>query len=96
MDPTGLANPEWTEIGETLTMLWLVVASVVFLATNVIVGHIVIPSLVASGQIAANAQRARPVFYALALAGFAIGVFFFVQVIELAGVLERIWDDYWI
>ena len=34
--------------------------------------------------------------YALALVGFVVGVFFFVQAIELAGVLERIWDDYWI
>lgn len=96
MDPTGLTNPEWTEIGELLTNLWMMVAAVIFLATNILIGHIFIPSLVATGQIPENAQRARPVFYVLALAAFAVGLFLLLQVIDLAGVLDRIWDDYWI
>ncbi len=96
MDPTGLTNPEWTEIGDLLTNLWMIVASVIFLSTNIIIGHIFIPSLVASSQMPESAQRARPVFYVLALIGFGVGLFLMFQVIDLAGVLDRIWDDYWI
>ena len=96
MDPAALGNYEWTEIGKLLTNLWIMVGLIVFLATNLIIGHIFIPSLVASSHIPDTAQKSRPVFYALAILAFAAAVYILVQVISLSDVLSRIWDDYWI
>ena len=96
MDPAPLANPEWLDIGKLLTALWGMVALVVFLATNVLIGHIFIPSLVASGHIPEQAQKTRPVFYVLALASFGATLFLLSEVVDLAGVLRIIWEDFWI
>ena len=60
MDPTPLATAEWTAIGKLITNLWIMVALVVFMATNVIIGLMFIPSLVASHQLPASVQKSRP------------------------------------
>ena len=96
MDPTPLANPEWTDIGNLLAGLWIIVGLIVFMATNVIIGHIFIPSLVASYHLPSQLQKARPVFYALAIAAFGLAVLVLVLVIDLADVIARIYETYWI
>lgn len=96
MDPASLASPEWIDITNLLTNLWLVVGLVVFLSTNVMIGHIFIPSLVSSNHISDVAQKARPVFYGLAVASFGVLAYLLTRIISQASVLERIWDRYWI
>ena len=96
MDPAALSGPEWSSLGSLLSNLWIVVAFVVFFGTNMMVGHIMIPSLVASAHLPDGAQKVRPVFYAAAIASIAIAVVVFIQVVQDAEVLERFWSDYWI
>lgn len=96
MDPAALANYEWTEIGKLLTNLWIMVGLIVFFATNLIIGHIFIPSLVASSHIPNIAEKSRPAFYAMAILSFAAATYVLFQVIDLSDVLSRIYDDYWI
>ena len=96
MNPTALTNFEWTEIGRMLTTLWVVVIFIVLFASNMLLGHNFIPSLVASQHIPDSFQKVRPVLYGLAIIFFGLAVFFMIQVINLAGVLDRIWADYWI
>ena len=96
MDPAALGSPEWSEIGKLLTNLWLVVLFVVLFATNMLFGHNLIPSLVATRDIPDNLQKTRPVFYALALVCFALALFFLSQVVDDSGVIRRFWADYWI
>jgi hypothetical protein len=96
MDPSALGGSEWSEIGKLMTNLWLVVLFVVLFASNMLLGHNFIPSLVASQHVPRAAQKARPLFYLLAIISFALAVFFLVRVIDLAGVLRRIWESYWI
>ena len=96
MDPAPLANNEWTEIGKLLTHLWISVGLVVFMATNLLVGHVFIPSLVASSHIPDMAQKSRPIFYALAILSSAAVVYVFIEIVELADVIRNIWPDYWI
>ena len=96
MDPAPLANPEWLDIGKLLTILWGMVALVIFFATNILVGHIFIPSLVASGHLPDNARKTRPAFYILALASFGATLFLLSEVVDLSGVLRRIWEDFYI
>ncbi len=96
MDPAPLANSQWSDIGSLLTGLWLMVGLVVFIASNVLIGHIFIPSLVASSHIPSGLQKARPAFYVLAVIGSFVTLFVLIQVIGLADVLDAFWPDYWI
>jgi hypothetical protein len=101
MDPEPLANVEWTNIGRLLTHLWISVGLVVFIATNLLAGHIVIPSLVASKHIPEMAQKSRPAFYALAILSFAAVIYVFHNIysgsgIDLRSVIDTVWSDYWI
>ena len=96
MDPAPLLNHEWTQIGKLLTLLWISVGLVVFMATNLLVGHIFIPSLAASKHIPDMAQRSRPAFYALAILSFTAIVYVFIRIVDLADVIRDIWPDYWI
>ena len=96
MDPAALSASEWKDIGAMLSSLWIVVALVVFFGTNMMVGHILIPSLVASAHLPRGAQKVRPFFYAAAIASIAIAGVVFVRVIQEAEVLERFWSNYWI
>jgi hypothetical protein len=96
MDPSPLGNFEWTEIGKLLVNLWIITALIIFFAANILVGHIFIPSLVASHHIPPIVQRTRVAFYGAAVVSFGLAIFFLLQVIELSDVLARFWHDYWI
>ena len=96
MDPAGLSNAEWTEIGKFLFTVWCLVGFVVLFAANMLVGHIFIPSLVSSYHMPAVAQRARPLFYLLAVGAFAGAIYELSKAIELADVIRTIYEDYWI
>ena len=96
MDPAAVGSSEWSEIGKMLTSLWAVVAFIILFATNMLVGHNFIPSLVASQHIPDTWQKTRPAFYALAIISFALAIFFVYRVVDLAGVLRDFWPDYWI
>ena len=96
MDPTALANPEWTELGKLLTSLWIVVALVIVFATNMLMGLVFIPSLVGTGHLPANLSKTRVLFYAGAVVSIALAVVFLVRVIGLADVIDTIYKSYWI
>ena len=96
MDPTAIGLGEWREIGRLLTQLWVVVLFVVLFAANMLLGHNFIPSLVATQDIPESAQKARPLFYGLALVCLGVAAFFLSLVVDDVGVLRRIWSEYWI
>ena len=96
MDPAGLDNFEWTEISKLLLNLWIMVVLIVSFATNMLIGHIFIPSLVASHHLPRELQKTRPLFYAAAVVSFGLTIFVLFLVIDLADVLARFWEDYWI
>ena len=96
MDPAPIGSVEWSSIGSLLTNLWLVVLFIVIFATNMILGHNLIPSFVASRHIPGDWQKTRPAFYALALASFGVALYFLAKVVDAAGVLRLFWADYWI
>ena len=96
MDPNAIGPDGWRELGSLLTNLWLVVLFIVLFASNMILGHNMIPSLVASKDIPAIANKTRPVFYLLAIVCFVIAMVFLSVVVDEADVLRRFWDKYWI
>ena len=96
MDPSALGRAEWSELGSLLTNLWIVLAFVVSFAANMLVGHNLIPSFVATQHISREFQKARPVFYAFAIASFLLALFFLSRVVEFAGVLRDFWPNFYI
>ena len=96
MDPAPINSIVWGELGSMLSSLWLVVIFIVLFATNMLLGHNLIPSLVASRHLPDKLQTTRPIFYVLALASFGVAMFFLSQVVDSAGVLRLFWADYWI
>lgn len=96
MDPSAIGSAEWVEIGELLTNLWVVVLLIIVFATNMLIGHNGVPSLVASQHLPRIWQKTRPVFYAMAIASFGLAIFFLGRVVDMADVLRQFWADYWI
>ncbi len=96
MDPSAVSGGEWIEINNLVSSLWLMVGLVLFFVTNLVVGLVFVPTLVASYHIPPKAHKVRPVFYALALTSFAGAVALFVRVFDLAGLLEHVYPTYWI
>ena len=96
MDPSAISQETWSEIGGLLTRLWIFVILIVIFAGNMILGHNMIPSLVASDHLPRTFQKTRPIFYALALASFGAALFIMTRVVSLAGLLRDFWADYWI
>ncbi len=96
IDPGLIGAAHWSELGQLLQSLWLSVLFVVSFASNMILGHITIPSFVTSGHIPAAWSKTRPVFYALAILSFALAMFFIYRATDFAGVLRGFWPDYWI
>ena len=96
IDPMGMTQ-SWDELGSLLRSLWLAVLFVVLFASNMILGHIMIPSLVMSGHIPDSFRKARPALYALAIICFALAAFFIFRASGFAmTALDSIWPDYWI
>ena len=96
VDPGAIGYAQWSQISSLLVNLWLVVASVVLFAANMLIGFNSIPSLMASGHIPNSVGKTRPLFYTLAVFFFGLAVFFLVRVIDRADVLRDFWPDYWI
>ena len=96
MDPSSKGADQWSEIGSLLTKLWIVVLFVVLFAANMLLAHNMMPSLLATRDIPAVAQKARPVFYFFGIVSFAVAIVFMTMVIDEADVLRRFWADYWI
>ncbi len=96
IDPVAIGTASWSELGSLLRSLWLAVLFIVLFASNMILGHIMIPSFVMSGHIPGSLSKARPILYALAIICFALAMFFITRAIDFAGVLRNFWPDYWI
>ena len=90
-------GPEsWSELGSLLISLWLTVLFIVLFASNMILGHIMIPSFIMSGHIPESWRKFRPPLYGLAVISFVIAMFFLSRAVDYAGVLRNFWPDYWI
>ena len=65
MEPTPLGAPEWSELGSMLFALWMVVIFIVLFAANMLVGHNMLPSFIASRHVPESLQKARTVLLRL-------------------------------
>lgn len=96
MDPDFITRADWSNIGDFLLGLLFVPGLAIFFAINMLVAHALIPSLVASGHIPEDFNKARPVFYTIAFAAFAGIVSYVIFVALIAddswgGIYSRWW-----
>ena len=96
MEPDPLGAVQWSELGSMLFAMWMVVIFIVLFAANMLVGHNLLPSFIASGHVPESLQKARLFFYACAIICFLIAVYFFVSMVQQGDVLNSFWPDYWI
>ena len=96
LDPGTITPESWRELGSLLRSMWLAVLFVVLFASNMLVGHNMIPSFIASGHIGENWRKARLVFYGGAVASLVVAAIFIGRAADFAGVLRNFWPDYWI
>ena len=96
LDPGFISAASWQELGDLQKSLGYSVLFVVLFASNMLIGHNMIPSFIASRHISATWGRVRPVLYAFAIVCFALAMFFIQRATDHAGVLRNFWPDYWI
>lgn len=96
MDPEFISREHWADISTVLRFLWLYWLFIIGFATNMLLAHALIPSLITSGQLPASVGRVRPLLYLGALGILAIAVLFFVLTAVNAGVIGRLWERWWI
>ena len=97
MDPNLLFNSDWTEIGKSLTFLWISALCVIIASAHMLLGHIVLPSLIDSYNIPKFIQRQRIPLYLVAVAFYGIAAWFLIQfAIGSKDVISLFWNDFWI
>lgn len=96
LNPGFIDPASWRELGQLQQSLGFAVLFVVLFASNMLIGHNMIPSFIGSHHISESWGRTRPVFYAFAIIFISLAAFFISRAIDHAGVLRDFWPDYWI
>ena len=96
LDPGAITSASWSELGSLLRSMWLAVFFVVLFASNMLLGHNMIPSFIASGHIGKSWGKARPALYGGAVVSLVVAAFFIGRAADSASVLRNFWPDYWI
>ena len=63
IDPKPLASADWQQVTSTLIYLWAFVFFMGGVASNFLIAHALIPSLITTRHISPRLQVLRPVFY---------------------------------
>ena len=88
MDPAVITNPLWTDIGNLLKLLWVLLFFVIVFASNLLLGHILIPTLVATRHLPERVAKLRPMFYGVSILALVVVAFIIVRIADLAHVLK--------
>jgi hypothetical protein len=93
-DPKALTSANWNDIHVWLVWFWTYLPLVITFGLSMLTAHAVIPSLVATGQLPASANR-----WKIPLTGFAFLVAVAAIVVLVLGInstlnLEKFWDRY--
>ena len=96
VDPEPLLHAQWSELGDLLTNIWIVVVFIIFFALNMLIANNWLPSLTATRHIPPTLAKLRPGFYLVSIASFGCAMYFLSRVVDHAGVLRDFWPNYWI
>ena len=96
MDPAALANPEWTQLENLVTNLWLMLGSIIIIGAIYVTAHIFIPSLVAAHHLPSIFNILRLPMYASMVFFIVVYFYFLSQAIVESDVIADIYETYWI
>ncbi len=90
-DPSFITTEQWSQLSTLVTTLWLCYALAILISFDLLIGHAVIPSMVASGHLPQGLNRIRPLFYGIAILG---GIAIVTLVASRASLLHVPFDIY--
>jgi hypothetical protein len=90
-DPSFITTEQWSQLSTLISTLWFCFALAILISFDLLIGHAVIPSMVASGHLPQGLNRIRPLFYGIAVLA-AIGIV--VLVASRADLLRVPFDIY--
>ena len=95
-DPIAIGSLEWRELGTLLHNLWFYLLLIATFAVTMLTAHAVIPSLISTGHLprSAGLLRFSLTIAAMVILAFALTVLSFA--VNLAYVIERFYDRFWI
>ena len=96
MEPAYVSSDIWHGLSTMLRFFWLYLLLIVGFASNFLIAHAIIPSLVDSDQLPIRIARLRPLFYLGAFSILAIAVVVIGFGISSAGVVGEIYGRWWI
>lgn len=96
VDPAALSNIEWTEISKLLITLWIFLGVILTFAATLVLGHIAIPSLVASHHLPEKLLKLRPPLYTTAIFIFGAAMFLIFRAADLYGFMNNFYQRWWI
>ncbi|MQG39179.1 MAG: hypothetical protein FI718_04245 [SAR202 cluster bacterium] len=95
MDPNILFNYEWTEIGKSLTFLWISALCVIIASGHILLGHVILPSLVESYNLPKFIQKQRIPLYLVSAVFYGAAMWFLIQfIIGSKDVIALFWNDF--
>mgnify|MGYP004060122751 FL=1 len=95
-DPSAIGSFEWSELGKLLHNLWFYLALIVVFAFTMLTALAIIPSLVSTRQLPAAASHFSFTLALTALAFLGLGITLMIYTENVARVLGRIYDRWWI
>ena len=95
-DPIAIGSLEWRELGLLLHNLWFYLLLIVSFAVTMLTAHAIIPSLISTGHLPRSAGLLRFSLTIAALIILAFALTVLSLAVNLAYVLEAIYDRFWI
>ncbi len=96
MDPSYVSTPIWHGLSITLRLMLVLVGCAFLFAGNMVIAHMVIPSLVTTGHISERFSKLRALFYMGALAGVVGLITTFVVIADVIRVVGDMYPRWWI
>ncbi|MBI4233180.1 MAG: hypothetical protein HY686_01925 [Chloroflexi bacterium] len=100
MDPQAITNADWSRIGPLLKFLWLYLLFIIGFASSILLAHIVLPSLIATGDlpeiVRQRAEKLRPLLYLTALIALLGALAWMGNAVARAGLIAHIYERWWI
>ena len=91
-DPAFLTTEHWNGLANLLYSWWFYILTIVAFGLTFLLAHAIIPSLVTTKDIRADAQRIRPLLYIGALLFLGLAGFFLASIVDLARVIETFYS----
>ena len=95
-DPIAIGSLEWRELGSLLHNLWFYLLLIASFAVTMLTAHAIIPSLISTGHLPKSAGLLRFSLTITALVFLAFALIVLSMAVNLAYVLESIYDRFWI